>query len=79
MEFIKTNDHPNIVLANVPIRYYLSYYSQENKGISSFNKNLMEITKDHKQIAPIEIDIDRKYHTRHGLHFNKLGKLLFSN
>ena len=26
-----------------------------------------------------ETDIDRKYHTRHGLHFNKLGKLLFSN
>jgi len=38
----------------------------------------MEITKEHKQVALIEIDIDRKY-TRHGLHFNKLGKLLFSN
>jgi hypothetical protein len=39
----------------------------------------MEITKEHKQVALIEIGIDRKYHTRHGLHFNKLGKLLFSN
>ena len=39
----------------------------------------MEITKEHKQVALKEIDIDRKYHTRHGLHFNKLGKLLFSN
>ena len=39
----------------------------------------MEITKEHKQVALIEIDIDRKYHKRHGLHFNKLGKLLFSN
>ena len=38
----------------------------------------MEITKKHKQVALIDIDIDRKY-TQHGLHFNKLGKLLFSN
>jgi hypothetical protein len=27
MEFIKTYNHTNIVLANVPIRYDLSYYS----------------------------------------------------
>jgi hypothetical protein len=39
----------------------------------------MEITKEHKQVALIETDIDRKYHTRHGLHFNKLGKLLLTN
>jgi hypothetical protein len=79
MEFIKTNNHTNIVLTNVPIRYDLSYYSQENKGIRSFNKKLMEITKEYKQVALIEIDIDRKYHSRHGVHFSKLGKLLFSN
>jgi len=62
MEFIKTNNHTNIVLTNVPIQYDLSYYLQENKGISSFNQKLMEITKEHKQIALIEIDIDKKYH-----------------
>jgi hypothetical protein len=79
MEFIKSINHTNIVLAYVPIRYDLSYYSQVNKGVRSYNKKLMEIIKEHKQEALIEIDIDRKYHTRHGLHFNKLGKLLFSN
>jgi len=79
MEFIKTNNHTNTVLTNVPIRYDLSYYSQENKGIRSFNKKLVEITKEHKQVALKEIDIDRKYHTQHVLYFNKLGKLLFSN
>ena len=61
----------------MPIHYDLSYYSQEDKGIRSFKKKLMEITKEHKQVALI--DIDRKYHAQHGLHFNKLGKLLFSN
>ena len=79
MEFIKTNNHTNIVLTNVPTRYDLSYYSQVNKGIRHYNEKLREITKEHKQLALIETDIDRKYHTRHGLHFNKLGKLLFSN
>ena len=38
MEFIKTNIHTNITLANVPIRYDLSYYSQVNKEIRSYNK-----------------------------------------
>ena len=51
MNFIKTNIHTNIVLANVPIRYDLSYYLQVNKGIRSYNKKLMEITKEHKQVA----------------------------
>ena len=40
---------------------------------------MIEITKEHKQIALIERNIDRKYHTWYGLHFNNLGKLLFSN
>ena len=78
-EFIKTYNHTNIVLTKVPVRYDLSYYSHINKGIRSFNRKLLEIAAEHKQITLIEIDMDRKYHTRHGLHFNKLGKLLFSN
>jgi len=63
MEFIKTNNHTNIVLANVPTQYDLSYHSQVNKGIRSYNIKLREITKEHKQVALIETDIDRKYHT----------------
>jgi len=39
----------------------------------------MEITKEYKQVALLEINVDKKYHTRQGLHFNKLHKLLFSN
>jgi hypothetical protein len=79
MEFIKSNNHTNIVLANVSIRYDLLYYSQVNKGERSYNKKLLEIIKEQKQVALIEKETDRKYYTRHGLHFNKLGKLLFSN
>ena len=35
MEFTKTNNHINILLANVPVQYDLSYHSQVNKGIRS--------------------------------------------
>ena len=38
-----------------------------------------ELAGEHGQVALIEIDFKRKFHTRHGLHFNKQGKLLFSN
>jgi hypothetical protein len=49
MEFIKTNNHTNIVLANVPVQYDLSYHSQVNKGIRSYDKKLMEISKEHNR------------------------------
>jgi len=39
----------------------------------------MEITKEHKLVALVEINVDRKYRTRHGLQFNKLRKLQFSS
>jgi hypothetical protein len=78
MEFLKANSHTNIVLANVLVCYNLSYHSQVDKEIRSYNKKLMEITKEYKQVALIEIDVDRKYHTQHDLHFSKLGKILFS-
>jgi hypothetical protein len=70
-DLIKSNMHTNIILANVPLRCYLSYHSQVNKRIRSYNKKLLEISKDHKQVAQIKIATDRKYHMRHGLHLNK--------
>ena len=63
-EFIKTINHTNIALKNVPIRYDLSYYLEENKGIRSFNKKLMDTTKEHKQVALIEIDIESIIHDK---------------
>jgi hypothetical protein len=57
----------------------LSYYSHINKGIRPFNSKLLEIAAENKQLTLLEIGMDRIYHTRHGLHFNKPGKLLFSN
>jgi hypothetical protein len=79
IEFIQSNNHTNILLTKVPTRYDLSYYSQVNNEIRSYNDKLRDIVNEHKQVALIEMDFDRKYHTRHGLHLNKLGKLQFTN
>jgi hypothetical protein len=49
-QFINTYNHTNTVLANVPIRYNLSLYSQINRGIRSYNKKLLEIADEHKQV-----------------------------
>jgi hypothetical protein len=47
------------ITANVPIQHDIS---RVNKGIRSYNKKLLAITK-HKQVALIEIHTYRKYHT----------------
>jgi tryptophan 2,3-dioxygenase len=60
---VKSNNHTNIVQANVPIQYDLPYYLQVSEGIRSYNKQLLEIIKEHKQVALLEIDIERKYYT----------------
>jgi hypothetical protein len=66
-EFIERHSHTNIILANVPIRYDLSYHSPTNKRIRSYNKELLELTSElageHGQVALIEIDFKRKFHT----------------
>jgi hypothetical protein len=49
-EFIKANNHTNIILASVPVRYDLSHYSQANKEIRSYNNKLTEIMNAHKQV-----------------------------
>jgi hypothetical protein len=81
-EFKERHNHTNIIIANVPIRYDLSYHSLTNKEIRLYNAELLELASEpaseHGQITIIELDFKRKFHTRHGLHFNKQGKL-FSN
>ena len=77
-KFIERHSHTNIIIANVPIRYDLSYHSLTNAGIRSYNAELKELASEHRHITIIESEFKRKFHTRHGLHFNKQGKLLFS-
>jgi hypothetical protein len=74
LEFMQSNKHTNVIFANVPLRYDLSYYSQINENIRTYNRKIRETTQEHEQVALMELNTERKNHTRHGLHFNKLGK-----
>jgi hypothetical protein len=56
----------------------LSTDVSEVRTASVIRDKLTEIGNTHRQVDLIEINTDRKYHTRHGLHFNKLGKSWFS-
>jgi len=78
-EFIQSNKRTNIVFANVPPRYDLSYYSQINEKIRTYNRKIAEIIREHEKVTLMEMDTERKNHTRNGLHFNKSGKWWLSH
>jgi hypothetical protein len=79
LEFIQSNKHTNVIFTNVPLRYDLSYYSLINEKIRAYNKRIGEIMREHEQVTLMELDTERKNHTWHGLHFNKLGKWWLSH
>jgi len=79
IEFIQSNKCTNIIFTNVPPRYDLSYYSQINEKIRTYNRKIAEIIREHEKVTLIEMDTERKNHTRNGLHFNKSGKRWLSH
>src|SRR5215475_9602059 len=79
IKFIQSNKHTNIIVANVPPRYDLSYYSQINEKIRTYNRKIAEIIREHEEVTLMEMDTKRKNHTRKGFHFNKSGKWWLSH
>jgi hypothetical protein len=48
--------------------------SRTNLEIQAFNAKLSKITKSFRHVTLVEIDINRKYFTKHGLLLNNAGK-----
>ena len=76
MNFIKSNNHTNIILMNVPFRYDLPNSISVNKNISALNRKLQKLVKVFPHTSFLKTDKDRNLFTNHGLHLNKLGKQL---
>jgi lysophospholipase L1-like esterase len=76
--FIKTNNHTNIILINVPFRYDLCNSVYVNSYISTLNRKLKKLVKVFPHTKFLEVDNNRKLFTKHGLHLNKLGKQLIT-
>jgi len=72
--FIKSNNHTNIILVSVPHTYDLMQSSCVNNEIRSFNRKLMKSVTAYQHASFLEMVSDRKLFTNHGLRLNGLGK-----
>ena len=76
--FIKSNNHTNIILVSVPHRYDLMQSLCVNNEIRSVNRKLMKSVRTYQYASFLEMSSDRKLFTNHGLHLNGLGKEVLS-
>ena len=53
---------------------YSPEYSRTNLEIQAFNTKLSKIATLFSHVTLVEIDFNRKYYTKHGLHLNNAGK-----
>ena len=75
--FIKSVNHINIILISVPYRRDVTDYPRVNNMIKSFNSKLLTLAKKFSPVGVIEIVKNRLLFTKHGLHLNESGPLLF--
>jgi hypothetical protein len=61
-------------MVNVSLRYDLAINSQINLKIQDFNTNLSKRAKLLRHVDLVEMNLNRKYFTRHGFHLNNVGK-----
>jgi hypothetical protein len=76
MNFVKNNDHTNIILLRVPFRYDRPNSISVNRNISVLNRKLQKLVKAFPHTSFLKTDKNRNLSTNHGLHLNKLGKKL---
>jgi hypothetical protein len=75
-KFIQRNYGTNIIILDIPQRYDLSLSSCVNSEIEEFNRKLKRIVTSYNHASLLETNLKREFFTRHGLHWNKLGKAL---
>jgi hypothetical protein len=61
---------------NIPFRYDIPKSYSANKNISTLNRKLQKLVKVFPHTSILGSDNNRKLFTKHGLHRNKLGKML---
>jgi len=72
---VTKNNHTNIILVNIPYRYDMANTTYTVKDdIEKFNNRLEKLTKISPHASFLKTEQKRKLYTRHGLHYNRLGK-----
>jgi len=74
IHFMQKYNNTNIVFVNIPQRHDLPKDSRTNLEIQAFNAKLSKIATLFSHVTLVEIDFNRKYYTKHGLHLNNAGK-----
>ena len=72
--FVQKYNNTNIIIVNIPHRHDLDRTSVINSEIQAFNRQILKVAKAYSHVTIVEMDLDRKLFTRHGMHLNKRGK-----
>ena len=78
-QFMQKYSNTNIIFVNIPQRHDLAKYSRTNLEIQAFNTKLSKIATQFSHVTLTEIDFNRNYFTKHGLHLNNAGKEWLAN
>jgi hypothetical protein len=68
------NFSTNVIVLSLPKRMDLEDQSCVNKEMMNFNRQLGKHLKSFEYAHFVEVNYDRKYYTRHGLHLNIKSK-----
>ena len=68
LQFAQKYTNTNIIMVNIPLRYDLTMNSQINLEIQDFNNKLSKRAKSFSHVDLVEMNFNRKYFTKHGLH-----------
>ena len=72
--FMLKYNNTNIITVNIPHRHDLANDSKTNLEVQAYNAKLTKLATLFNHVTLIEIDSNRKYFTKHGLHLNNPGK-----
>jgi hypothetical protein len=77
--YLQRNSNNDIILCTIPLRYDLPYWSILNEEIRKTNTILEKMSKAFNKVALLDIsNLGKKFYTRHGQHFNMMGKSYIS-
>ena len=75
VKFIQLFNNKKIIIMSIPYRHDLVENACTNLAIKKLNKKIKNITQRFRHVTIINLDINRIYFTRHGMHLNNRGKV----
>jgi hypothetical protein len=68
------NQHTNIIIINVPLRFDRTDFSTVNEETRALNMKLNKLVQKFRNINMLSVALSRKYFTRYGIHMKNKGK-----